>query len=327
MTADLEVHTRRLTRRSQCRVKRRVSNLSAIRISNPDNVSPMQSSKSKSADERFSVGVSIRSKRLTVADLGDVVKLFGNEWKASTAKELRPPLRSGVEGELGAYVHSHLRDYDPGKASANVLTAATLLTSEFVARLRSQDPDLELDIHVEQHLPDRGRVQPVLLTVDAVHMLAVEMGQRNVGLDIDQYGADGFAAINAMLNPFLSKRKVPAEVLRFVVEFWASNGQIKRVEQAVSDPYDLALPITQLAETMSAFPREERIDAAVIAGHFTLEQDLPIYNPVGPSLWLDPALLLLLDRHHCDLTIRTRIGPALLLRRGRTSPNDVVAPL
>jgi len=286
----------------------------------PGSVSPMPSNNKDVADERFSVGVSIRSKRLRVADLGDVVKLFGNEWKASTAKELRPPLRSGAEGELGAYFHSHLRDYDPGRASANVLTAATLLTSEFVVSLRSQDPDLELDIHVVQHLPDRGRVQPVLLTVDAVHMLAVEMGQRNVGLDIDQYGADGFAAINAMLNPFLSKRKVPAEVLRFVVEFWASNGQIKRVEQAVSDPYDLALPITQLAETMSALPREERIDAAVIAGHFTLEQD-------GPSLWLDPALLLLLDRHHCDLTIRTRIGPALLLRRGRTSPNDVVAPL
>ena len=287
----------------------------------------MPSNNNNVADERFSVGVSIRSKRLTVADLHALVELFGSEWKGSTAKELRPQLRSGAEGELGAYFHSHLRDHAPRSASANVLSAANLLANKSVASLRSQDPDLVLDIHIEQHLPDHGRIQPVLLTADAIRALAVEMGQRDIGLDIDQYGADGFAVINAMLNPFLSKRKLPAEVLRFVVEFTAPHGQIKRFEQAVHDPYDLALPIAQLAEAMSAFPREKRTDAAVVAGHFTLEQDLPIYNPVGPSLWLDPALLLLLDRHHCDLTIRSRIGPALLLRRGKPSQNDVVAPL
>lgn len=261
------------------------------------------------------MGIGLDSKKLRVHDFDALMSAFGSDWEQSGPKELHPRLRSGVVGEHGAHVHLHLLDERPQHASENIVRAAAVTRDPQILAVQARDPDIEPDVHVMQDLPNHGKVLPIELSRDAVAALAETKFGSEFGLEIDQYGAEGYPGFRWLAELLLRKSPYPTQRCRLSLEF-RTEDHVKVFSRGVEDPYDASGWLDQLAAEISAWKGEQPAGFTVTAAHALLQQNLAIYHYSGLGLGLDGPLLRLLAANGCDLTIRTRIGPALVFLRG-----------
>lgn len=247
--------------------------------------------------EAFSIGIVVRSQRLTPADLEPLANLLGAGWEEPRVAVLHRRARA-VESEPGASLHAHLTDGRLDCVSANILRAAEILQSPLLHALVSEDAALSFDVHARQDLPDIVR-RPVVMTPAAVRALA-EIDDES-GFDIDQYGMDGVGWLNGMLGPLIGRRPAGTPSARIEVERVGPDGtETGRAE--LSGYWDDRPDEASIPPELMRWIDQPVAEAQVRS---TVHQRVPIVSDWGTGIAIPRALLRPLASAGSDLTIRT----------------------
>lgn len=274
----------------------------------------MPANKPTAKGERWSVGIGVTSQSLAVSDMDQVVALLDSSWETPRVKELHPRLRSGVNGERGVALHVHLLDSNPARASENLLRAVSVLNSLELEQVRSRDGQVFAKVDVEQHIRNRGVATPVALTADSIRALSGTHHAGEIGLDIDQYRADGPAIPDSIVMRLVPKRGLVTQRIRLVVKLVDSRGESPTFAVELDEWQEDEGLVVQLGARIDDWRDSLNDDVNIVSVHSTLEQAIPLYTEVGPALGVSTETLGLLTRLGSDLTIRTRIGPAIVFR-------------
>lgn len=252
--------------------------------------------------EAFSVGIALRSRSLSVENFSAVAVALGAEWEDPTPKTLNPRLRSGIDGQLGAHLHVHLADHEPTLASSHLLIATAFLQRLEVLALRAADPATEFDVDVEQHIPDVGFIAPVHISLEAIESLVKTLTVPGDAIGIDQYGGDGYPAINKLLSPIIEKMGSPTETLHLEIEVRGENGETASFATSTFGRYDCAALAPDLTNRLEAW----RVGAGaftVTAARCILRQRVSMYRDSGIGYHLSVEFLSFLSDYRSDLTL------------------------
>lgn len=236
----------------------------------------------------FSVGLTIQSDVLGWKDVAFLAAKFGPDWGVLAPGEPRE------HGTQKVNLDVHLSDERPESASANIVTASVVLDAETMAALIAVDPDIWIAIHARQELPDVGDAPSVILTPEALAILAM-----NEHFDIDQYGAGGHPVARWLTRLWHSRRFEERYIHRLIV--YSVRDDVAPLDFAV-DP-DLVGDTRALREWRERNPGPVR---SVVS-----EQMIRVPGEQGIGLFLDRELLRALADLGAPLELRFRTRFAL----------------
>ena len=235
----------------------------------------------------------MRSDILTPTDLDFLVEKFDVGWDDAVPKPRRAP------GATGSSIHVHLLDRPLEHASANLLIADAVLDVETIAVLIAVDPDIWVEVHVQQDLPDVGAIPSVHLSPEVLGVLATSERFAE-GLDIDQHGASGHPILGKVLEPIHTRRWGYRYAHRLLVES--------------ADGASLAVELDPESEDDAAIVEQLRLWRAVHPGPVSScvsEQVIRVPGNQGIGMHIERGVLNVIHDFGVGLELRARTSFSL----------------